>query len=99
MPMERSTLTVHGSHVATTVTIVTESRQSRLHEIQRLPLFTHPRPALPRARLGRSIRAEDLPAARLDGRVGVVPVRRRRIQARLACDRAGLARLRSVGMD
>ena len=48
----------------------------------------------PRADVGRSRRAEALPAARLDGRRRVVPVPGRRARARLARDRAGPARLR-----
>ena len=54
------------------------------------------RPRLPRAHMGRSARAQALPAARLDGRLGVVPVPGRRAGRRLARARAGLARLRLV---
>ncbi len=52
------------------------------------------RPRRARADLGRARRAEALPAARLDGRRGVVPVPRRRARARVVRDRAGPARLR-----
>ena len=52
------------------------------------------RPRCARADLGRSGSAQTLPAARLDGRGGVVPVSRRRVRARVVRDRAGPPRLR-----
>ena len=55
------------------------------------------RPVVSRAHVGRAGAPQALPAARLDGRVGVVPVPGRRARARVARARARLARLRLVG--
>ena len=61
--------------------------------------FVDVRGAAPsRADVGRAAGAAALPAARMDGRRRVVPVPRRRACARLVCDRAGPARLRTLGM-
>ena len=56
------------------------------------------RRASARAALGQARRADALHAAWLDGRRGVVPVRRRCARRRLAGDRARCARLRAVGL-
>src|SRR5712692_7606493 len=66
-----------------------------LHEAESVRVRPGPRPALPLPLLGRRARAEVLYAARLDGRVGFVPVPGGRAARQLARDRSGLARLRA----
>src|SRR5467141_1141525 len=65
-----------------------------LHEAESVRVRRDPRPALPLPLLGRGARAEALHAARMDGRVGLVPVPGGRAAPRLERDRARLARFR-----
>jgi D-amino-acid dehydrogenase len=73
------------------------SRRSRFRSHEELAVGVPPgaRPALPRAALALVRRAEDGAAARLDGRLGFVPVHGRCAAAGLGCLRARLARIRT----
>ena len=88
----RSSRQVRGSPSRPFASVVVN--RQRTDETQPIAHPQRPRPALPRAHLGRSRAPAAVAAARLDGRLGVVPVPGRRARARLVRDRTGLARLR-----
>src|SRR4249920_3061078 len=86
--------------------IISEARRASaacyhraLDETKRIPDRTGARPTLSLPRLGRGKRAEALHAARLDGRVGLVPVPGGFDARRLAGDRARLARFRAHRLE
>src|SRR3972149_3105587 len=80
-------------------TVIRRTAGVNRHETQRIGLPRDPRRAVPLPLLGRSRSTEALPAPRLDGCLGVLPVLRRLARRALACDRARLAGLRADAVE
>src|SRR3954466_10074698 len=76
-----------------------KSPSARCNEEKRIAVLQYSRPALPREAVGRFVqcdeRAEDGPAARLDGRFRILPVPGRRAALGMGRLCAGLAGLRN----